>query len=134
MERKKVIFDTDIGSDDAVALTALLLSDRFEVIGITTATYASAQNVNMAVRAEEVIRLYNKWDKKTVSGIGSMKGYSYPAVTQAKENGDGNAVWVTAGGSKYHNNPNCSKMRSPIRTDLLSAIEKGYEPCGKCYK
>ena len=112
----------------------VLLNDEGEVIGITTATYASAQNVNMAVRAEEVIRLYNKWDKKTVSGIGSMKGYSYPAVTQAKENGDGNAVWVTAGGSKYHNNPNCSKMRSPIRTDLLSAIEKGYEPCGKCYK
>ena len=63
-----------------------------------------------------------------------MRGYSYPNVTQTKEESEESVVWVTSGGSKYHNNPNCSKMRSPIKMDLLQAIEKGYEPCGKCYK
>ncbi len=111
-----------------------LLNNEGEVIGITTATYASAQNVNMAVKIEEVIKLYNNWDKKTISRIGNMRGYSYPVTVQSKEPSDENVVWVTASGSKYHNNPNCSKMRSPIKLDLLEAIERGYEPCGKCYK
>ena len=35
MEKRKVIFDCDIGCDDAVALIALLLSDKVEVIAIT---------------------------------------------------------------------------------------------------
>ena len=111
-----------------------LFNDEGEIIGITTATYASAQNVNMAVRAEEVIRLYSKWDHKTTSRIGNMRGYAYPSVAQTNEAAEGNVVWVTAGGKKYHNNPNCSKMRSPVEMDLLEAIGKGYEPCGKCYK
>lgn len=111
-----------------------LLNNEGEVIGITTATYASAQNVNMAVKAEEVINLYNNWDQKTTSKIGNMRGYSYPSAMQPKETREENNVWITAGGKKYHNNPNCSKMRSPIQIDLLEAIEKGYEPCGKCYK
>ncbi len=135
-------FYTD-GGKDWIQFTApissgssggVLLNDEGEVIGITTATYASAQNVNMAVKVEEVIRLYDKWDKRTVSRIGNMRGYTYPSVTSAKGTGEENVVWVTAGGSKYHNNPNCSKMKSPLQMNLLEAIEKGYEPCGKCYK
>ena len=35
MEKRKVIFDCDIGCDDAVALIALLLSEKVEVIAIT---------------------------------------------------------------------------------------------------
>ena len=111
-----------------------LFNDEGEIIGITTATYASAQNVNMAVKVEEVIDLYNRWDKTTISRIGNMRGYSYPNMKPAKETAEENIVWITAGGKKYHNNPNCSKMRSPIKMDLMDAIEKGYEPCGKCYK
>ena len=35
MEKRKIIFDCDIGCDDAVALIALLLSDKAEVMAIT---------------------------------------------------------------------------------------------------
>ena len=35
-----------------------LLNDAGKVIGITTATYASTQNINMAVKAENVLKLY----------------------------------------------------------------------------
>ena len=110
-----------------------LLNDEGEVIGITTATYASAQNVNMAVKAEEVIRLYKRWDGRTTA-IGNMRGNAYPSTGQAKDASEEGVVWVSAGGKKYHNNPTCSKMRSPVQMDLLEAIERGYEPCGKCYK
>lgn len=34
--KRKVIFDTDIGDDDAIALAACLLSDKVDIIGITT--------------------------------------------------------------------------------------------------
>ena len=111
-----------------------LFNDEGEIIGITTASYVSAQNINMAVKIEEVIRLYNKWDKKTTSKIGNMGGNSYPQVSQGKESSDGRTVWITKTGKKYHSTPNCSKMRSPVEIDLLEAIEKGYTPCGKCFK
>ena len=111
-----------------------LFNDEGEIIGITTATYASAQNINMAVKIEEVIDLYNKWDKKTTTQIGYMRGNSYPAINSTQQSSEGKTVWITQSGKKYHNNPNCSKMRSPVEIDLLEAIEKGYEPCGKCYK
>ena len=111
-----------------------MFNDEGEIIGITTTTYASAQNINMAVRIEEVIDLYNRWDRKTTTQIGYMRGNSYPSATSAQPSSDGRTVWITQGGKKYHSNPYCSKMRSPVEMDLLEAIEKGYEPCGKCYK
>ncbi|MBQ1234965.1 MAG: nucleoside hydrolase, partial [Oscillospiraceae bacterium] len=36
MDKRKVIFDGDTGTDDAVALIALLLADNVDVIGITS--------------------------------------------------------------------------------------------------
>ena len=113
---------------------AFLSGDEGEIIGITTATYASAQNINMAVKIKEVIALFNKWDKKTTTQIGYMKGNSYPSVSSSQQAAEGGTVWVTKTGKKYHSSPYCSKMTSPIEMDLLEAIEKGYQPCGKCYK
>ena len=112
-----------------------LLNDQGNVIGITTATYASTQNINMAVKAKYVISLYHSWDKKTTLGLDGKKGQNtslvvdVPAAAQ-----DTNHVYVTSTGKRYHNNPGCSGMHNPIEMDLLDAIEKGYEPCGKCYK
>ena len=111
-----------------------LFNDEGEIIGVTTATYASAQNINMAVKVEEVIGLYNQWDKKTTSRIGYVKGNTYPKAGSAKDPAESRSVWITKSGKKYHSTPNCSQMRSPVEIDLLEAIEKGYEPCGKCYK
>ena len=112
-----------------------LLNDAGKVIGITTATYASTQNVNMAVKAENVQKLYNSWDKRTTSaldGRNSRPG-TVPAVSTGTETETG-TVYISGGGKKYHNNPGCSGMRNPTPIDLLDAIEKGYQPCGKCYK
>lgn len=111
-----------------------LLNDEGEVIGVTTATYASAQNVNMAVRIRDVIELYNHWNKKTVSSLGTgISDDAAHTVVVNTSSGNGH-VWVSASGKKYHNNPNCSRMRSALEMDLLDAIEKGFTPCDKCYK
>lgn len=45
-------------------------------------------------------------------------------------------VVVTARGSKYHK-PECRLVKDKDNTTVLSkeeAIDKGYEPCGRCYK
>ena len=113
----------------------VLLNNEGKVIGVTTATYAATQNVNMAVRIHDVIRLYEQWDHKTTSRLNNARGYNnYPSMTSQIEDNTNVTVWVTAGGKKYHSNPNCSKMKSPLQMDLLDAIEKGYDACGKCFK
>ena len=113
-----------------------LLNDQGKVIGITTATYASTQNINMAVKAENVIKLFENTRGRTSTDINKTTGVNSPGTVQPTSNtsDESNTVYVSPGGKKYHNNPSCSKMKSPRKMDLLEAIEKGYEPCGKCYK
>ena len=112
-----------------------LLNDQGKVIGITTATYASTQNVNLAVRVSAVVKLYQQWDGQTTRKLGKItgKGNAQATVITTPPASSGK-VWITKTGKKYHNNPDCSQMKSPIEIDLLEAIEKGYTPCGKCYK
>ena len=112
-----------------------LLNDQGKVIGITTATYASTQNVNLAVRVSAVVKLYQQWDGQTTRKLGKITGKgSAQATVITTPPASSGKVWITKTGKKYHNNPDCSQMKSPIEIDLLEAIEKGYTPCGKCYK
>ena len=113
-----------------------LFNDQGKIIGITTATYASAQNINMAVKAKAVIDLYKNWDGRTISKINRTTGVPAPAsvIPVSAEKVDPSKVYVTRTGHKYHNTPTCSRMKSPIEMDLMDAIEKGYTPCDKCYK
>ena len=48
---------------------------------------------------------------------------------------EGNLVWVPVnGGTKYHKNATCSKMKDPIQVTVETAVANGYGPCGRCYK
>lgn len=113
-----------------------LLNDSGKVIGITTATYASTQNINLAVKAESVIKLYKSWDGKTTVGMDGRKTGTLPALSTGTNPGseESAVVYISGSGTKYHNNPQCSGMRNAMAIDLLEAIERGYQPCGKCYK
>lgn len=113
-----------------------LLNDLGKVIGITTATYASTQNINMAVKAESVLDLYNAWDGKSIVSMNNRRDQLYvlSTVNTNAENDKANKVYISKSGKKYHNNPNCSGMQLAVEIDLMDAIEKGYQPCGKCYK
>ena len=111
-----------------------LLNNDGKVIGVTTATYTSAQNMNMAVKASNVIDLYSQWDGNKydiglLTGSGIAKINDIPEITVQQ-----GTVYVTATGSKYHSCPDCSNMRNPIEMDLTEAIEHGYSICSKCFR
>lgn len=46
-----------------------------------------------------------------------------------------NVVYITGSGNgtKYHSNPNCSRMKNPIEISVSDAQARGYSPCSKCY-
>lgn len=112
-----------------------LLNDQGKVIGVTTATYASAQNVNMAVRASDVVRLYQAAMKHPESySAPSAISQNGGATVAATGDADRMTVYVTSSGKKYHLNPSCSRMKNPKSVSLLEAIQQGYEPCGICYR
>lgn len=113
-----------------------LLNDEGKVIGITTATYASTQNINLAVKAKYVQELYSSWDGKKTTGMdGKNNRPAKPQNTNVSASDtETHTVYVSRSGRKYHNNPTCSGMHNSVEMDLLDAVEKGYTPCGKCYK
>lgn len=45
----------------------------------------------------------------------------------------GEMVWIPKSGSKYHSNKSCSGMKGPSNVSKETAIDRGYEPCKKCY-
>lgn len=111
-----------------------LFNDNGKVIGITTATYASTQNINMAVKAENVQDLFYSWDGRTSYLDGSKRSVSVVPTVEMNTADDSIRVYISGSGKKYHNNPQCSGMRNAKEMELLDAIEKGYQPCAKCYK
>ena len=111
-----------------------LLNDQGKVIGVTTATYTSAQNVNMAVKATDVVKLYEKWSRKPGTYNSSSMISASENIVSTSENKDVTMVYVTMTGKKYHLNKSCSKMKNPKEINLLEAIDQGYEPCKTCYR
>ena len=65
----------------------------------------------------------------TKSSGGSSSGSS------SKSSGSGELVWIPIhGGTKYHRKSTCSNMKDPEQVTKEEAIERGFDPCGKCYK
>lgn len=63
------------------------------------------------------------------------QGYSEPEGSRAIPDSSvssGEYVYISETGSKYHNDPNCSNMNYRL-VPLQEALNKGLEPCKKCY-
>ena len=60
----------------------------------------------------------------------SSQNSSTPAPTPEA---NGQTVYVSRTGSKYHSNPNCSNMKNPSSMTMEEAQAKGLEACKKCY-
>lgn len=62
---------------------------------------------------------------------------SKPSVEQNNSNDDQvsntEMVWIPKTGSKYHSKSSCSNMKNPSYVSKQVAIQRGYEPCKKCY-
>lgn len=67
----------------------------------------------------------------------SKEETSKPSLEQndSNNNEDTNTemVWIPKTGSKYHNKASCSNMKNPSHVSKQVAIQRGYEPCKKCY-
>lgn len=63
------------------------------------------------------------------SGSASVTTQS-PTTTSSSS---GETVWISANGTKYHSNPNCSNMKNPSQVPLQDAINMGRTRCKKCY-
>lgn len=46
---------------------------------------------------------------------------------------NGQTVYVSKSGSKYHSNPSCSNMKNPHSMTVEEAQNKGLEACKKCW-
>lgn len=53
-----------------------------------------------------------------------------PVAQQAPQ---GDLVWISGSGKKYHSNPNCSNMKNPWQVTIGEAQAQGRTPCKKCY-
>lgn len=55
--------------------------------------------------------------------------------TPVQQDQTGQMVWIASSGSgtKYHSNPNCSRMKNPVQISIQDAQNQGYGPCSKCY-
>ncbi len=43
------------------------------------------------------------------------------------------SVWASESGSRYHENPTCSNMRSAVEMPLDEAQARGLSPCVRCW-
>lgn len=80
---------------------------------------------------------YNKTENtiKTESNISSIQNENIISNNNSSEsttieNTNSNVVYWTKTGKKYHSNPNCSGMKSPIEGTIT---ESQRTPCSKCY-
>lgn len=53
--------------------------------------------------------------------------------TQSNPQNTTQTVWIPKTGKKYHSSPSCSGMKNSTEVTVNEAINRGYEPCKKCY-
>lgn len=61
----------------------------------------------------------------------SSKESSHTSTPTPQANGQ--TVYVSKTGSKYHSNPHCSNMKNPTSMTMEEALTRGLEACKKCY-
>ena len=63
----------------------------------------------------------------------SIENYIKKQTPSVENTGDSSMVWIPKSGSKYHSKSSCSNMKNPSQVTEQEAIQRGYEPCKKCY-
>lgn len=62
---------------------------------------------------------------------------SYPtgnsATVSTTINSSTEMVWIPNTGEKYHSSSTCSNMKNPTQVSVATAVQRGFEPCSKCY-
>lgn len=59
-------------------------------------------------------------------------GASWEEAAVNAERRDIRTVWITDSGSRYHKDPQCSRMKDSTELSVSEAQKRGYKPCKKC--
>lgn len=89
---------------------------------------------NEAAKAEAAAAAQRAAEEKAAAEAAAA-AQAQAAARQAQSDSGGGTVYVAASGkgSKYHSNPNCSRMKGTVTMSVSQAQAAGYTPCSKCY-
>ncbi|MBR2401357.1 MAG: SH3 domain-containing protein [Lachnospiraceae bacterium] len=90
-----------------------------------------SNNYLVAEKPVEIVKESTSTSSNNVSSESDLTSVTVPI----QEETVGELVWVpTNGGTKYHKNSTCSKMKDPMQVSVDTALANGYTACKRCYK
>lgn len=100
-----------------------------------TAEIVAADEAAKAAAEAEAAAAAQRAAEEKAAAEAAAAAQAQAAARQAQSDSGGGTVYVAASGkgSKYHSNPNCSRMKGTISMTVSKAKAAGYTPCSKCY-
>lgn len=121
------------------------VSDKKEDKKETQPEQQEVQDMPEVQEQQNEVTTPNKTEEETNVGQGSSTSTSgtqhsttpnnnVSVTVPTYEDTTGNLVWVPVnGGTKYHSNSSCSKMKDPKQVTKEHAEANGYTACKRCY-
>lgn len=100
-----------------------------------TAEIVAADEAAKAAAEAEAAAAAQRAAEEKAAAEAEAAARAQAAARQAQSDSSGGTVYVAASGkgSKYHSNPNCSRMKGTVTMSVAQAQAAGYAPCSKCY-
>lgn len=116
----------------------------FLLAGLVLGVYAGGRTLTLdsAGPVQEQIAAFTTWylslpDAERREWQLALNTLSEPGIELAAFSSAGETlermVWVSRTGSKYHSKSTCSNMRNASQVTLEAALNRGLEPCSKCW-
>ena len=130
-----------------------MFNDDGKVIGITSSGIVEAENIGFAISVDKLVELYNKWDKRSSTLLGSAYSWDTqgfintptveptssptpkPTSTPSFNTPDASTtVYYAKNGTYYHINKNCKELDGKAKYAVSSAYaaSHGFKPCPTC--
>ncbi len=116
---------------DSRAAVDVTESATTETAETTAATTAAATDAEVTTTAATTSVTTTQKPPTTVAAT-TVRPTATNGTTQ-QPSADGDMVWVSKTGKRYHSNPECSGMKSPSQIPLETARQRGLTPCQNCY-
>lgn len=119
-------------------ITQTLTSPSGKKISSSKITWTTSNKKVATVSSKGTITAKGK-GKATITAKYLGEKYSCTITVKSKSYSSSSSsstqkVWIpTNGGTKYHTNSTCSKMKNPIKVTKKEAVNQGFGPCGRCY-
>lgn len=127
---------SEVPTDPATVIETTVATNEPTTAPTTEATTEPTTVATTETAAETVVGETSK------SAIGAITKETEPTAQAATEapietpveaEPQGNMVWISETGKKYHSSPDCSNMKNPLQITGEEAIAMNREPCSKCH-